>query len=480
MKIIIGGFSHESNTFNPILTSKEDFVVLRGDEIYQALDYHEPAKGIIKTLEQWPEYEICTTLFARAVPNGVIEKKFYLGIKNELLERASLHRDAVAIVLALHGSMRVEDIGEAEGDLLKDLRAMFPDIPIISALDLHATITDTMIAHADAFVGYKTAPHVDCFETGKHAAELARYTLTTGQPLTMAYQRIPMIIAGEKSETSVKPTSTMIEQLRIAEQENDILAASFLLGFPWADTEDNGVCSLVVTQNNQEKAEEKASQLAKVFWDTRQQFDFTTEAYLPEEAIKQALMEKRSPVFLSDSGDNPTAGSTGDNTGFLELLYHHPGINELNEPLVFTGIYDPDSVKKCAGQEGQAVKLELGGKFDQVNCLPLQLTGIVKKYVKSWGDYQSDLVLFHSGGIEIVITSKHIGFVHPSMLEALDINPSDRKIIAIKLGYLTDPYKKIAARSIIALTNGCTDEILERLPYKKMKRPIYPLDKDMN
>jgi microcystin degradation protein MlrC len=50
----------------------------------------------------------------------------------------------------------------------------------------------------------------------------------------------------------------------------------------------------------------------------------------------------------------------------------------------------------------------------------------------------------------------------------------------VKLGCLEPCFRRVAARAILAVSRGCSHEILENIPYKKVRRPIYPLDPDMD
>jgi microcystin degradation protein MlrC len=58
----------------------------------------------------------------------------------------------------------------------------------------------------------------------------------------------------------------------------------------------------------------------------------------------------------------------------------------------------------------------------------------------------------------------------------LGVNAEDYCLVAVKLGYLEPCFKSIAKRAIMATTKGCSNEVLETIPYKKVKRPIFPLD----
>ncbi|MDA3838049.1 MAG: M81 family metallopeptidase [Candidatus Delongbacteria bacterium] len=471
MKIAIGGFFHESNSFNPIITDEKDFIVFHKEEIFSNADSYIMAKGIIEYFEKYPDYEILPTIFAKAVPNGLISKEYYIYLKEKFFEYIRSYGKLDAIVLALHGSMRIVDIGDAEGDLLSDLRKIYPDIPIICGLDMHATITNKMTSNANAFVGFKTAPHIDVYETGEKAAEICRLTLENKLDLQMGLAKLPIMIAGEKSETDSEPMRSLISELKEYEKNDEILAASYLLGFPWADSEDNGVTTLVVTKGNKQKASEVAIKLSGMFKKKSSEFNFSVPSYEPEKALKIALDQSEKLTFLSDSGDNPTAGSTGDNTTMLKLLINEKErILSLNKNILVAGIYDTKAINYCSDHIGETISITVCGFYDTMNCTPVELTG---KVIKNWGPFSSDMVLFSTEIFELIIVSKHIGFTDVTMFEAMDIDYINKDLIVVKLGYLTDPFKKIANTSILALTKGCTNELLSDLPYENKDEYVF-------
>ena len=476
-RIIVAGLHHESNTFSPIITTEKDFTIYRGGEILDALNSQDSISGIIRTFQEAGGYELFPILMARAVPNGVVEGRLYQALKDELLTGMEKIDSVDALTLSLHGSMRVEEIGEAEGDFLRAVRKLFPDIPIVASLDMHATVTPAMLENCDAFVGYKQAPHTDCFETGAHAARLTMKTLEDGCRLSTVCCRIPLLIAGEKTETSTEPMAGMIEELREQEKREGILAASFLLGFPWADSEENGVCALVVSEDDEELARSTAFRLAEGFWAKRTSFQFHTTSLEPDSALRRALATEGRPVYLSDSGDNPTAGSSGDCTNFLARILENPEATSLDPPLLYAGIYDPEAVASALnGVASSSLKLKIGASLDRKTSRPLLLGGQVTAVKEDYGPFGASLILFHSRGIDLILTDKHIGFTETDIFTALDIDYPRRKLIVVKLGYLTASHKKAAVASIMALSDGSSNEELTGLPYRHVKRPIYPLD----
>ncbi len=481
MRVLVGGFHHESDTFNPITTSKKDIRLRRGHELFSE-EREDALSGIVKTLSM-AGIEVIPSLHARAVPNGEWDRAYYTELKEEFLSCIKANLPLDGICLALHGSMRVRGIGEAEGDILESIREICPDTPLVSSLDMHATITKRMLDNADGFAGYKCAPHTDAFETGCLAASILLYMLKEGRKPYMAAYHIPFLIAGEQSETSVEPMKSLMAYVRESEKREGVLASSLLMGFPWADVYENGVTSLVVAEDK-DNAEKAAFDIASLFWEKRNEFCFYNETHEAEDSLlhaKEYLKAGFTPVVLSDSGDNPTAGSSQDVTNFLKLILEDKELISLKPPLVYQAFYDPAFCKRAfSAGIGGFVSGPLGAAFDKKTSTPVQLEAAkVLALVSAWeGDGGSDLALIDINGVHVIVTSEHVGCYDPAMMRVLDIVPEELKVIVLKLGYLEPEIRAIAGKSILVLTDGSTNEIFTRLPYKKLKRPIFPLDGD--
>ncbi|AEC03005.1 M81 family metallopeptidase [Parasphaerochaeta coccoides] len=480
-RVLVGGLHHESDTFNPILTGPSDIWVLRGDEILKQKG-QSSITGIVTTLME-AGYEVVPTLLARAVPNGEWDRTHYEKLKEELMAAVRSAGKLDAICLSLHGSMRVHGLGEAEGDLLSSIRTVYPDIPLFSSLDMHATMTEAMVRNVNGFVGYKCAPHTDTLETGIHAAKMTIRTLEEGLKPRMAAYKIPVLIAGEQSETSVEPMLSFMTHVRNLEKKQGIMAASILLGFPWADVPENGVTALVVTEESQEQADDEAITLARRFWDIRKDFHFYNDTREPREALDGALEyigKGMWPVVISDSGDNPTAGSSQDVTNFLKMILADSRLTSLDPPVVYQGFYDPAVCRQAlqAGS-GAVISCRLGAAFDTRTSTPLVVDATVKATVASWPDaHNADLALLDVGGVDVVVTSAHVGCYDPDMMRALGVEPEKRKLIIVKLGYLEPEIRAIARSSIMALTDGSSNEIFTRLPYRNLPEPMFPFVQD--
>jgi microcystin degradation protein MlrC len=470
MRVVVGSVMHESNTFTPFPTTLKEFHPRYGAAILQ-----EPGRdslaGIITRLRE-RGIELIPTISAHALPGGVVTRQAHEAMREALLEGIRGAGDIGGVCLALHGSMQVAEIGDAEGDILRETRALVgPHVPIVAALDLHANVTAAMINNADALVVYRTAPHIDAFDTGQRAAELLLRILREECQPVMAFAKMPFLLSGEQSETGAEPTASMIQCLREADSEPAVLSSSFALGFPWADVYDNGVSAVVVTDGDAGLARRRAGQLAEAFWERRGDFDFRVEAYPVNEAIRVALAAPERTVFLSDSGDNPTAGGTTDIPLVVERLLAAGAPDA-----VVAAICDPAAVEACmAAGVGQPVTLSIGGKMDTRHGQPLEVVGRVRLLADS---ESGPLAILRVEGVDVVLSSRRVAVTEPAFLRRLGIEPLERKIVVLKIGYLFAPFQAIAPRAILMLSPGCTNCDLTQLAYDQVRRPMYPLNVD--
>jgi microcystin degradation protein MlrC len=475
LRILVGGMQHETNTFTHLKTSVEDFLVAEGDVMLAIPEAVQGTslQGIIETLKEH-EVEIVPSLFANTLPSGIIEKAAYESLKGRLLDRVKNAGKLDAVLLGMHGSMFVEAVGDADGDLLESIRGIIgPRIPIVCALDLHATITEKMVTNANAFVGYRTAPHTDKEATGRKAAELTLKVLEKSLEVSTSWVSIPMLVSGEQSETKAPPTSRIIAELVHMPDEGEIMSSSVFLGFPWADVPYNGVSTLVVTAKNAVSAGKKeAKRLAELIWKKRSEFVFTTEAYPMEECLDIALKEKSAPIIIADSGDNPTAGASEDLAIALDILIKQRVKNALMAVIVDEAAYN----ESVAAGINNSVDLDLGRiKSTDEKRLPLR----IRAYVESIGVGKGiPSVVLRIDDIHVIVTTKRTDVYDPQLLRDLDLDPMDYKIIVVKSGYLSPEFQALTKRPLLALTPGDTNLLLETIPYQVTKRPIYPLDKD--
>jgi microcystin degradation protein MlrC len=473
MRVVVGSLMHETNTFTIGTTSLNDFAPVMGNEVFQDPAWMEStaAAGIIAKLRS-EQLEIIPTFFGSALPSGTIQRRAYEMMKEEIIAGTRKAMPVDGICLALHGSMYVEDCEDPEGDLLTALRELVgKQVPIVCALDMHATITQAMVDSADALTAYQTAPHIDKYQTGERAAELLIKSLKHGVRLGMEWVKFPMLLAGEQSETNEQPMKDLLAMARDKEKQSGI-SISYMLGFPWADSPYNAV-SVIGVGESQKREVIKGSvrELAEKFWQRRHDFRFTTEAYPLSEALTRALQDAKRPVIIADSGDNPTAGASED----LSLIVGEVVQRKLKEVLIAV-IADAEAYETCAkAGVGTTITLKLGRMTPRPDASPFIARVKVVRIQKAKG---MNNAVVDIDGVMVIITDMRCEVYDPTHLAELKLNPADFKIIIVKSGYLSPEYQRIAARKMLALTPGDTAEIFSDLEYQKMKRPIFPLDPD--
>jgi len=463
MRIAIGAIATESCTFSPLPTRREDFVTARGEELLQRYPF----------LSRF-EAEFIPTLGAWAMPGGMVEPDAYQEFKSEFLQTLRQAGPLDGLYLDLHGAMYVEGLDDAEGGWVTAARQVVgPDCLISVSLDLHGNVTQQLVDQADILTAYRTAPHRDSLETRRRACALLVRSLEEGLQPESVWIRVPVILPGERVVTDVEPAASLYALLDEVDRLPGILTASIMVGYVWAD-DPHASGSVIVTGTDRAVAQQQAARLAQRYWDVRKEFGFSVEAGSIDECIRLALDAPEPTVFISDSGDNPTAGGVGDVPVFLERLLAH----EVPDAVV-ASIVDPAAVAACrAAGLGTEVCVSLGGKLDSIHGSPLPVKGRVV-HLAPPGLRGGDQAVLQIRGVQVIITERRKSFLRVDDFRQVGIDPLAHKIIVVKMGYLVPDLQRVAPRALLALSPGVVDQAIERLPYRRIQRPIYPLDPDM-
>jgi microcystin degradation protein MlrC len=464
MRIAVGGISHETNTFSTLTTGLSEFFVRRGEKITQGPFWDAyRAQGI----------EFAPTLMAGAGPHGLVQRDAYETLKAELLERLERALPVDGIYLSLHGAMEVEAIGDGESDLVGAIRVRAgASVPIVASLDLHGNIAPAFVEAADLLTALRTAPHRDGEPTRRRALDHLVRCLREGiQPVATMIQ-VPVLLPGEFAVTEVEPARSLYGMLEEIEAVPGILDASLMIGCAWTDSPYTSVSVLVMAERDRQLAHQQAARLATAIWEQREAFGPDVATASPEEAVGQALSASESTVFISDSGDNVTAGGAGDMPLMAERLLAAGAPDA-----VVAGIADADAVAACArAGAGARLVLAIGGKLDQVHARPLEVTGTVRHLDPP---ETPTLAVLQVDGLSLVLTADRRAFTTLDSFQRAGIDPLQRRIVVVKLGYLFPELRDHAPRAIMALSPGFTDLRVEAFPYRRVARPIYPLDRQM-
>jgi microcystin degradation protein MlrC len=490
MRLLSVGLVHETNTFAATPTRLADFVQASGgDPSFPPADiavrfagtatihggYLEGAAARGITLE--PLYH------AQATPGGLVEQSAYDTMKAELLARLGRALPADGVLLDLHGAMVTEAHEDAEGDLAEAVRRLTgPDVPVVMTLDLHANVSARMARHVSALIGFDTYPHCDMRERGREAVELLARTVAGEVRPGLAFEQLPLITLPPKQCTLREPMQSVLARLHALEREPGVLTATLALGFPFADIQDAGVSVVVVTDGDTAPARAKARDFAAYVFSRRD--EFAPELTPVREAIRYARDEARGPVVLADGSDNPGGGAPCDGTVILREL-----LDAGLEGCVVGVLADPATVAQAhrAGA-GQAIDAVIGGKTDDRHGPPLR----ARAHVRALGDgeftyrgpmgagvkgHLGRMAVLVVGGVEVVLAERREQLRDREMLRCVGIEPAERRLIAVKSAvHFRADFTELADRIFDADTPGVHRPDFSCFRYRRLRRPIYPLD----
>jgi microcystin degradation protein MlrC len=325
------------------------------------------------------------------------------------------------------------------------------------------------------------APHEDAEQTRERAVAnlISRIKSGKGKPAYKAWIPIPVLLPGEKTSTRIEPGKSIYAAVAPAAAQPGIVDAAIWIGYAWADEPRNHAV-VMVTGDDREKVIRSAEQLANDFWNKRDQFVFVAPTATLKECIDSALKSSAHPFFISDMGDNPTAGGAGDVSWTLKEILARPEFKTAEGPsLIYASIPGPDLVQLAikAGI-GAPVKGYAGAAVDARYAPPLLISGTVEAI--QYGDKDAEVeVVVRTGSVHIIVTQKRKPYHYEKDFTRLGLNPRKVSIVVVKIGYLQPELYAMRSGWLMALTPGGVDQDLERLPYKRIDRPMYPLDKNM-
>lgn len=491
-RVLIAGFKHETNTFSRLPTTLDSYrarALHRDNEIatlYPGTNTEVAAFLDGCTRHGW---QPVLSVVADATPSGPLTRDCYEAIAADIVAAATQDGAPAAILLNLHGAMVAEHVPDGEGELLARLRAAVGPATVIAAtLDLHANVSDRMAQAADILVSYRTYPHVDMYEIAGEAVDLVARTLAGAiRPRTIV-RRGPQLTGIDDGRTT--SPGPMTEALAIAARHRQVpgvLSVSVNAGFTKADTPEAGPSAIVVGDSMQARYEALADELVAHFWRTRH--DRTISFTSPADAVARAKAGGRigAPVILADFADNPGGGGYSDSTGILRAMIEA----DLENAAIAT-IVDPACAAAChSAGLGAELDLAIGGKIDPAWGAPVTARGIVTHLSGGaftiTGPMQTGMrvalgptATFKVGGVEIVLASQRFQNYDLGFFRIGGIEPAERAVLVVKsMQHFRAAYAPIAGEIIVVDDGGgVTSHDVARLPFRHLRRPIYPIDLD--
>ncbi|MFT4156156.1 M81 family metallopeptidase [Parafilimonas sp.] len=476
-RIAIAGIGIESSTFSPALSTVASFTIKRGAEIFTSYPTFLQSGSPYRSRAVW-----LPAVTARSLPGGAVTREAYETMVGYILDSLRKNLPYDGLFFDIHGAMSVVGLDDPEGDLITRVRKVVGSKTIIStSMDLHGNVSMRLAEQSDLITCYRMAPHEDALETKQRSVEqlLQRLESGKGKPKYKAWVPVPILLPGEQTSTRIEPAKGLYEEVRTVAKTPGVIEAAVWMGYPWADEPRNhGV--VMVTGDEKSAVAAAAEKLASHFWSVRSQFHFVAPTGSLEQCLDTAVSSQKHPFFISDSGDNPTAGGAGDVTWSLQYILSRKEFNTNKGPvLIYASIPGPDMIEKAL-QAGVGAKVKgfVGAAVDSRYAPPLLIDGTVYSMYKGDPDAGVEAVI-QTGSVYVIVTQKRKPYHKEADFTRLNLQPRKADIVVVKIGYLEPELYNMKADWLLALTPGGVDQDLARLPYKRIERPMCPVDKNI-
>ncbi|MCJ1709039.1 M81 family metallopeptidase [Microbacterium sp. VKM Ac-2923] len=474
-RIAIAGVAIESSAYAAHRAGHDDFVVLRGADVLTRYPFLAAGTPLGDAAE-W-----IGVFYARSIPGGQVRRDVYDDFRSRIVTGLAEVGDVDAVYLDVHGAMGVDGLDDAEGDLLEAVRAVIGAEPLVVApMDLHGNVSERFARAVDLPTCFRLAPHEDADETRERAARTLLEWVGRDERPARAWVRVPILLPGEKTSTRVEPAKSLYARLGDVERMPGVTDASIWIGYAWAD-EPRCHATVLVSGSDEPTIVEQAETLARALWDARADFSFVGPPGSLADGITAGLAHRASggdrPYLVSDSGDNPGAGGSGDVTWALHELLRDDRLTGDDDGLsvAVASIFDATAVASLDGVAvGSAVDLEAGARVDDRVSGPVRLVGVLLH--RHDDPVAGRVVVIGIGALRVIVTERRKAFHAVEDFRRLGIDPSATDIVVTKIGYLEPTLYAIAAGWTLALTPGPVDQDLDRLGHRRIERPMFPFD----
>ncbi len=485
-RIAIGGYSHETNCFVPMRTDYEHYaqggefppLARREEVIERSKGATFGMSGFLDTID--PSHELVPLIWGQGGAGGYITDDCFERIVGELVGMLSQAMPVDAVYLDLHGAMCSLTYEDAEGEVLRRVRACVgPDIPVVVSLDYHANVSEATVALTDGMAIYLTYPHIDRQGTGSRAARILMRVLEEGMPSGRAIRRIPFLLPLNFQCTLIEPTKGIVDA-SVAGEGGEILDLCYAAGFPPSDLDECGP-SVVCHAYSQEAADAAADRLAAMIMAREDQF--AEPLMEPDDAVVEAMRIAETaskPVVIADTQDNPGCGGTCDTTGLLEALVRHDA-----QGTAMCVMWDADAAEAAhAAGKGERITVDLGGKHGPEGVTPYHGTFTVTaltdgRFVttgRSIGGRHINIgptALLTIGGVSIVVASKRMQAYDQDIFRHIGVAPEKQKILVLKSTcHFRADFDPIAEKTLVAVAPGAHIVDSTRYPFQYLREGV--------
>jgi microcystin degradation protein MlrC len=489
------GLHLESNAFAPVATEADfrELCYLEGDAILAEARKPAPAMpaeipAFIAEMDKGGPWEAVPIVVTGCEPAGPIDHGFLLRLLAEMHRRLQAAGPLDGVYISNHGGMTSTGTPDPDGLLYKMVRDTVGRIPVVATIDLHANISEAMVDNVDIIVSYRTNPHVDQAERAEEAARLLR-ELMGGVKARTAFIRLPLTPASISLLTAAGPYADLIAAGQ-AMMTPELMNVSVVGGFVFSDTPKNGIAVIVTSRNEVAPARRVAQDLARKAWTERERF---VRRMTPiDRAVEMSLAAARdasSPALIySDAGDNPGGGGRGNTTWLLAALH------EARATGVLLGNFIDPPLAQEAHERGVGAAFE--AVFNREGETEFSRRFAVRATVRAlhggkcigrrglWQGKSLDLgpaAALDLGGITVVVGSRRKQCADPVFFEMMGLDIAKARTVVVKSrGHFRAGFDEFFRPGQVFEidTAGLTSPAIERIPFRNLPRPVFPLDAD--
>ncbi len=484
-RVFLAACQHETNSFSPIPTGRasfEDSLWLRPSRMsagaetalgnvvgYGALLARCRAAGWAPVLGP--------ATFAQ--PSAPATARTWAWIRDAILEDLAAAGPVDAVLLSLHGAQIADGCADCEAELLEAVRRIVGPAPVIGVLlDLHGHVGQRMLDAADVVLACLEYPHTDFDTRADQLFDIVQAALVGGPRPFTVLARAPMI---DMHHTTREPMKGLVAQARAAET-GSVAAVSLMHGFPWGDCAEAGACVLVAATDEREAAAALATSFARRFMELRG--EVRGRHLSLEGALDKALGAPRGPVVIADASDNPGGGAASDSTWLLHALRDR-GVRNAGVAIV----WDPVAVRLAmTAGAGALLPLRVGGKAGPLSGSPFDGQArviAVDDDVRQGGPFERSGrpqggALVEMDGLYIVLSGRRQQCVSPEAFTGFGFDPGALRLIVVKsMQHFHAHFASMAADIVYASPPGSLTFDFAALPFQRVRRPIWPLDSDL-
>jgi microcystin degradation protein MlrC len=424
-------------------------------------------------------WDLVEGLVAGAQPSGTTTRACYEALRAELLADLKKALPVDMVVLGLHGAMVAEGYDDCEGDILQKVREIVgPGVVVGAELDPHCHLTTEMVENADLLIAYKEYPHTDVLERGLELVDLCEKIVEKRVRPVAALVDCEMIVT---VHTSREPARSFVDRLQAMEGRDGIVSISLAHGFAWGDVPGMGTKVLVYADGD-------AAARAHGGAPRRRRADRPARE-APARRTRHRRRARRGARRSRGQGPGRHLRRRRQPRRRRRERRHllpAPDRRARHRDVAIGPFWDPIAARiAIEAGEGARLPLRIGGKVSPLSGDPIDLDCTVKAVrlehvqtgLSNTRAEMGDSALVEANGVEILLCSLRNQAMGTDLFTGIGCDLAAKRIVVVKSSqHFHASYSKVASHVIYAAAPGAVTLDVRTLPYKKVRRPKWPLD----